>query len=80
MQNRIGRVSGDVQSPRECRVICMTKPKSKKSKKAEIVRFSLSDDAMMMLTELAGPNAVCVMKAMSPAYSGNPEFNKFKVG
>ncbi|MFH0817143.1 MAG: hypothetical protein V1909_00740 [Candidatus Micrarchaeota archaeon] len=58
----------------------MTKPKPKKSKKAEVVHFALSDDALLMLSELAGPNALCVIKAMSPAYSGNPEFNKFKVG
>ena len=58
----------------------MTKPKPKKSKKADVVRFTLPDDALLMLSELAGPNALCVIKAMSPAYSGNPEFNKFKVG
>jgi len=56
------------------------KQKPKNTKKAEIVRFSLSDEAFSLLSELAGPNATCVIKTMFPAYSGNPDFNKFKVG
>ena len=58
----------------------MTKAKEKKSKRAQIVRFAISDEALSLITELAGPNAVCVLKTMAPAYSGNPDFNKFKVG
>lgn len=57
----------------------MTKPKPKKVKK-QVVRFTLSNEAFELLNELAGPNATCVIKAMSPAFSGNPDFNKFKVG
>ena len=58
----------------------MAKPKAKKQKAARIVKFTLSDAALELLNELAGPNAACVIKTMSPAYSGNPDFNKFKVG
>jgi hypothetical protein len=58
----------------------MAKPKPKKAKKAEVVRFALSEEAFALLNELAGPNATCVIKTMAPAYSGNPDFNKFKVG
>ena len=71
---------GEFPSSTRCRVISMTNPKPKKSKKAKIMRFTLSDDALEFMTELAGPNATCVIKAMYPAFSGNPEFNKFKVG
>jgi len=63
-----------------CRVISMKKAKPKQSKRSEVVRFTLSDDTLVLLQELAGPNSVCVIKAMAPAFSGNPEFNKFKVG
>ena len=57
----------------------MSKKKATR-KKSEVVRFSLSNEALTLLAELAGPNAECVIKAMAPAYSGNPDFNKFKVG
>jgi hypothetical protein len=57
-----------------------TKNKAAPRAKPKVVRFTLSNEAIMLLTELAGPNAECVIKAMAPAYSGNPEFNKFKVG
>jgi hypothetical protein len=66
-------------------VIPMAKPKKaqkaiKAKAKKEVARLTLSDEAHNLLNELAGPNACSVIKAMAPAYSGNPEFNKFKVG
>ena len=58
----------------------MAKPKRKKSKKRGVLRFTLSEQVLELLADLAGPNAPAVIRAMSPAFSGNPEFNKFKVG
>ena len=77
---RWGKVSGRVPLVHEMPRDIMAKPKVKKSRKTEVVRFALSNEAFELLTELAGPNAICVIKAMSPAFSGNPDFNKFKVG
>ncbi|MFH1447947.1 MAG: hypothetical protein ABIG39_03725 [Candidatus Micrarchaeota archaeon] len=69
-----------VESPIKDRCGDPMAKKTKKARKGDIVRFTVSQEVLELLDELAGPNASVVIKAMSPAYSGNPEFNKFKVG
>lgn len=54
--------------------------KTKKTQNGLKVRFTLAEDVLELLNELAGPNASCVIKAMSPAFSGNPEAIKSRVG